>query len=184
LAIAHGERVSELKERLIARAESLKEQIDQPDPPPPQPLAFDDDGAVELPDWEPASETEDAILEIVELDNERKGYSIRGGANGECIASWRRKVLLARGEYRLVMSARASEIVSLADEKGSGAGLRISGAVRTGGLDATTDWMALDCVFRVDEDEREVVLVAELRARRGAVCFDAGSARLYRMATE
>jgi hypothetical protein len=184
LAIVHGERVNELKERLIARAGSLKEQIDQPDPLPPQPLAFNDDGLAGLPEWEPESETEDAVVETVELPNEGKGYLIRCGAGGECIASWRRKVLLTRGEYRLVMSARASEIVALADEKGSGAGLRMSGAVRTGGLDGTTDWTGLDYVFRINEEEREVVLVAELRAKRGEVCFDAGSVRLFRTATK
>jgi hypothetical protein len=182
-ALDHVDRVRELKERLTARAESLKKQCEQPDPPPPQPLAFGDEG-VELPDWEPASESEDAAVEAVELPDERQGYSIRCGPSGECIASWRRRVLLARGEYRLVMSARTTELVPIADEKGSGAGLRISGSARTGGLDGTADWQQVECVFRVEEEEREVVLVAELRAKRGEVCFDAGSARLYRQASE
>jgi hypothetical protein len=184
LAIAHGERVNELKERLLARAASLNEQVDQPDPPPPQPLTFNDADPVELPDWEPESETEGAVVETVELPDDVKGYLIRCADSSECIASWRRKVLLARGEYRLVMSARAADIVAIEDEKGSGAGLRVSGASRAGGLAGTTDWTALEYAFRVEEDQREVVLVAELRAKRGEVCFDAGSACLYRMAGE
>jgi spore coat protein H len=184
LAIDHTQRVSELKERLIARAASLKEQVDQPDPPPPQPLAFSDEGAAELPDWEPESETEDATVESVALSNDVRCYLVRCGPSGECIASWRRKVLLARGEYRLVMSARAADILAIDDEKGNGAGLRVSGASRAGGLDGTTDWTLLEYAFGVDEEEREVVLVAELRAKRGEVCFDASSARLYRTATE
>jgi hypothetical protein len=161
--------------RRVPRAEALKRAV--------RSLAIADDG-VELPDWEPASESEDAAVEAVELPDDGRGYSIRCGPSGECIASWRRKVLLARGEYRLVMSARTTELVPIADEKGSGAGLRISGSARTGGLEGTADWQQVECVFRVEEEEREVVLVAELRAKRGEVCFDAGSARLYRQASE
>jgi spore coat protein H len=180
----HADRVRELKERLTARAESLKEQCEQPDPPPPQPLEFDGDGGVELPDWEPASESDDAVVEAVDLPSDGHGYSIRCGPSGECIASWRRKVLLARGKYRVVMSARTTDVYPMTDEKGSGAGLRISGATRTGGLEGMAGWRPIEYHFRVEEEEREVVLVAELRAKRGEVCFDAGSARLFRTAAE
>src|SRR5262249_44421518 len=155
LAVAHGERMSELQERLIARAESLKEKIEQPDPPPPPPLAFNDDGTVQLPDWEAHSETEDAVLETVDLPGGVKGYLVRCGGSGECIASWRRTVLLARGEYRLAMSARGSDIVPLPDERGSGAGLRLSGAGRTGGFDGPARRTGPGDVLPPDQDPRQ-----------------------------
>ncbi len=180
-ANGYAERVNELKSRLAARAESLKEQSEQPDPPPPRPLEFTGDEGVELADWQPVSEREDAVLEIVELPENRTAYLIRCGPGGECIASWRRTVLLARGEYRVAVSAATADVAPLKDEKGTGAGVRISGSARTTGLDGTDDWRPLEFRFSVTEDEQEVTLVAELRATAGQVQFDAQSMRLFRI---
>jgi hypothetical protein len=177
----YAERVSELKNRLAARAGNLKEQSEQPDPPPPRPLEFAGDEGIEMADWQPTSEREDAILEVIGSPEGRTTYLIRCGPSGECIASWRRTVLLARGEYRVAASAATTDVAPIKDEKGTGAGLRISGSVRKTGLDGTGDWRPLEFRFSVAEDEQEVVLVAELRATAGEVQFDARSMRLFRI---
>jgi len=78
-----------------------------------------------------------------------------------------------------LVRARHAEHV-LADEKGSGAGIRISGGARTNQLSGTTDWQALEYTFTVEEDLRDVELVAELRATSGIVLFAADSFRLIR----
>lgn len=181
-ATSFAERVGELKERLRARAENLVQQVDQPDPPPPQPLEFSGEEGVELADWQPASESEDAVVEVAGLPDDRSAYLIRCGPGGRCIASWRRTVLLSRGAYRLVASAATTDVAPLADEKGAGAGLRISGSVREAGLEGTADWHPLEYRFQVTEDEQEVTLVAELRATAGQVQFDATSMRIFREA--
>ena len=93
----HAERVKEFKERLSARAVSLKEQNEQEDPKAPD---FDENGNMHLTDWYTASESEDAVVELVELEGEKKGYSILCGASGQCVASWRRRILLAQGTNR------------------------------------------------------------------------------------
>jgi hypothetical protein len=176
------ERIADLKNRLTERARSLVEQMEYPDPgppAPPMPLAFEEEQGIELPDWEPHSESEDAALEVVTLDDERTVYSIRSGDSGPCIASWRKAVLLAPGTYRFTMQARTRDVTAHADEKGRGAGLRISGANRDTGLEGTTDWSELEYRFVVDEGPRDIVLVAELRATAGQVEFDAGSARIF-----
>lgn len=136
------ERIADLKNRLTERARSLVEQMEYPDPGPPGPpvpLAFDGENGIELFDWEPHSESEDAGLEVVAIADERNAYAIRCGDSGQCIASWRRTVLLEPGEYRFTMLARAAEIASSPDEKGKGAGLRVSGARREAVLEGTTD---------------------------------------------
>lgn len=156
-ASGFAERVNELKDRLAARAENLAQQSGQSDPPPPRPLEFSGEAGVELADWQPTSESEDAVLEVVELPNDRAAYLIRCGPGGQCVASWRRTVLLSRGAYRLIVSAATTDVVSLADEKG--AGVRISGQDRTAGLEGTADWQPLEYRFLVTTDEQEVTLV-------------------------
>ena len=178
------ERIMDLKSRLIARAASLLDQMEQPDPEPPGPLQFYDGEGIDLPDWFPAMESDDALVEVVPLEEDRAAYSIRCGESGHCIASWRRSVLLPPGEYRLTMRARAADVSSLSDDKGKGAGLRISGANRETTLEGTTDWQPLEFRFVVEEGPQEVVLVAELRATAGKVEFDTGSAKIFRKPDE
>jgi len=179
LAKRHGELVNELKDRLRARAANLREQVDQPDP---QPLAFNDDGIAELPDWEPRSESDDAVIEAVELPGPRPAYSIQCGPSGQCVASWRRRVLLAAGKYRFEARLKTQGVTPIKDdEKGLAAGLRVSGDKRTNKLQGSSGWKSLSFDFTVREEVREVELVAELRASRGQVWFEADSLRLRRM---
>jgi spore coat protein H len=180
LARDHADRVKELKDRLAARAENLKEQNEQPDPPPPQPLEFDENGNAPLPDWHAESESEDAVVEEVELPREKRAYSIKCGPSGQCVASWRRDVLLSKGVYTLHASVKTKYVAAIDDEKGSGAGLRISGANRANKLEGTSGWKPLEYEFTVEEETQNVVLVAELRTSRGQVWFDIDSLRLTR----
>jgi spore coat protein H len=183
-ANAFTDRVRELKERLIARAESLKEQVEQPDPGP---LEFND-GLADLPNWYGASESEDAVHEEVELEGGRQAYSIQSGPSGNCIASWRRKVLLSQGRYEFQVQAKTENVAQTKagddyaiDEKGSGVGLRISGANRTAGLHGTSDWKPIKYEFEILEPVREVELVAEIRATEGKVWFDKATLRLKQL---
>jgi hypothetical protein len=177
LALDHAERVKEFNDRLAARAESLRDQVDREDPKPPE---FDENGNMPLADWYGASESEDAVLEEVELPKERRAYSIQCGPSGQCVASWRRRVLLGKGSYTFHAMVKTKKVATIDDEKGSGAGLRISGANRTNGLDGTSKWQPLEYEFSIDEDQREVELVAELRTTRGHAWFDLDSLRLSR----
>lgn len=180
-AQSYAVKIQELKERLTIRAESLLAQSESPDPPPPQPLKFSGEEGIEIVDWQPTSESEDANLEYVELADNRSAYQIQCGTSGACVASWRKTVLLSRGEFRLAVSAATTDVASLKDEKGAGAGVRISGSHRDAGLEATSGWQLLEFHFSVTEDEQEVTLVAELRATAGSVQFDAQAMRLYRI---
>jgi len=183
LAENHAGQIQDLKNRIAARADSLEEQKRAPDPgppAPPQPVEFSEQGEAALADWNPATESDDAVLEFVEGTETGPAYSVRCGPGGQCVASWRRRVLLPRGEYMLKVQARAAQVAPLADEKGTGAGIRISGGTRTNQLAGTADWQPLEYTFAVEEDLRDVELVAELRATRGQVWFAADSFRLIR----
>lgn len=177
LARDHAQRVKEFKERITARATSLREQTQLEDPRPPE---FDENGNMHLPDWYGASESEDAAVEEVDLEEEKKAYSVSCGPSGRCIASWRRKVLLTQGTYTFHAIVKTNDVAAIEDEKGSGAGLRISGQNRTNKLEGTSDWKPLEFEFTVAEETREVELVAELRTTAGQAWFDRESLRLSR----
>lgn len=175
-ANAHADRVRELKERIAAREPNLREQLQNGDPTP---LEFDGAKPIELADWFPAQETDDTKVEEVELDG-RKVYSIQAGDSGQCIASWRRRVLLAKGRFRIEAKLRTEGVVSREDDQGTGAGLRISGGKRDNKLTGDSDWQTVNYEFEVLEEVRDVILVAELRATRGRLLIEP-VARLFRI---
>jgi spore coat protein H len=191
-AANHAERMGELAERIRGRADTLRAQAVAPEM---EPAAFDDGGTMQLEGWEPQPESDDAMLERVASDpaaasepgddeaapDSGAAYVIRCGASGRCIASWRRRVVLEPGDYvlRAVVTTRGVE--PLEDEKGRGVGVRISGAGRVNTVEGTVERRKLFHAFTVEDDTREVELVAELRATAGEATFDATALTLHRL---
>ena len=126
---------------------------------------------------------EDAMHEEADVPGEppRKAYVIQCGPSGHCIASWRRKVLLAKGRYQFAVDAKTAAVEAQEDDRGPAAGIRISGMTRTDKLEGTNDWTTLKFEFEVLEDVREVELVAELKATKGQVWFDRETLKLIRL---
>ena len=177
LAAEHHERVQDLKQRLIARGESLQQQHDQPDPGP---LEFDESGSQTISDWQQMIESDKAILEEIELPGEKRVYAIICGKEEDCIASWRRRVMLSKGDYRFTAMLRTINVDPIEDQKGRGAGLRISGSERTNHLAGSSVWTSLEYELTVNEDIKNVELIIELRASHGQAWFQQDSLRLMR----
>lgn len=177
-ANAFKDRILELKQRLTDRAANLIQQVNQEDPGP---LEFNDQGFAELEDWYEASESEGVMHNRIEKNEQLQSYTIKFETQENSIASWRRKVLLAKGHYTFEAKARTQKVKEFEDDKGTGVGLRISGAIRTQRLTGTNDWKPLQFEFEVLEDVREVELVAEIRSQGGQVWFDAKSLRLKKL---
>lgn len=176
-AKAYQEKIKDLKDRLTQRADNLKEQDKQPDP---EFLEFDAKGMAKLTDWSTASESDGVKHEEINLAENRKGYSIEAGTNGQCVASWRRKVLLGPGTYQLNACCQTKGVVPLDGNDNSGAGIRVSHSERSTGLCCTTRSTPLLFNFAIADDRREVELVLELKARRGQAIFEADSLTLVR----
>lgn len=168
----HAEFVSQLKERLIARAAKLREQVLQPDATPPhepQAIEFDEEGIFELNEWYP-HEPEENRFEQSEVEGVKR-LEIAVGDAGHCLGSWRQGVLLRQGKYRFETQMQTEGVEEISDEKGSGAGLRVSGANREQGVSGDSEMQAVSFEFEVSDEIAEVVLVAELRATKGKVVF-------------
>ncbi len=169
-------RMAELKQRLQERAEQLAQQVDQPDP---QPLAFDKSGRATLTDWFERVEDGNAQVERRPIEGEPKYLMIRKIDGEQIIASWRSRVLLEKGRYRLEARSKATGVKPLEGDQKVGAGVRISGVERDNKLVGTTAWKLTEFNLEV-EDRRFVELVLELRATAGQVEFETSSLRLVR----
>jgi hypothetical protein len=94
------------------------------------------------------------------------------GESGDCVASWRKRVRLPPGLYRVTLWAKVDGVVPReGDERGLGAGLRLSGQSRGPGLIGTTDWTELAWEFELSEEPLVIELVAELRGTAGQAWF-------------
>jgi hypothetical protein len=138
----------------------------KPAPPP----------AITLTNWQPTPNG-DARLEQGK-DGNRSVLKIL--VNHHSTASWRATLRVKAGRYRFEGKARGFGIQAVRDDRGEGAGLRVSGFTqpRANKLTGDAAWTALAYEFEVKETEREITCVAELRAAKGQVLFDLESLRL------
>ncbi len=177
---AFADRVRELKERIAAREPALREQLGRGDPTP---VEFDETNQIEVADWYGAQETGDALLDEVDPGTEKMKYSIQVGESGQCVASWRRRVLLAQGRYRIEVRLKTEGVEPRSDEQGKGAGLRTSGGKRDNSLTGDADWQTIGYDFEVTDAIRDVELVTELRATKGRLWIEP-KARLMRVVSQ
>jgi hypothetical protein len=172
------EHLAGMKARINERVMAIRRQLSEPPPPPPTPVEFDERGLLRVTDWFPLQDT-DAKVGIIETEGEVTALTIATVGGEPCIASWRRKLLLPAGKYRFEADAKAEDVRATEDEKGGGAGIRISGGNRENRL-VGTGASVLRHEFEV-EAPMEVVLVAEMRATGGSVQF-AHPLRLIKLA--
>lgn len=171
----HDNQLKGLKDRLTNRAKNLVQQSATVEP---RPLKFDANGIGKVATWAPQV-TSDAML-MEDTPTGVKCLVIGVGPSGRCIDSFRAKVLLPAGNYKLQGRARVTEVAAIADTSGAGAGLRISGGQRTNKLEGTTDWTNLEHDFAVPGNQ-EVVLIAELKATKGKAWFDVNSLQIAKV---
>ena len=166
-------RAQDFKNRIVNRVQSIKSQF------PPEPIAFNADGWALVEDWV-AKPQGDAKLETKESDG-KKVLSFIPGPGNQIQASFRTKVRLARGTYHFDARVKANGVMATPEDKGFGAGVRLSGGTRKNNVTGTTDWQTVSHPFEVAQDLQEIELVAELRSTTGSAEFDLASLRIYKV---
>ncbi len=157
------------QQRVTARITAIGKQFGDM----PKPLDWKDSVAkIGAGQWR----TEGAgTLDEAQLDGQR---CFRIKANENTTASWRRNITLEPGKYRFEAMAKTSGVDEPGDDSILGAGVRISGTQRPAGLKGTAAWQKVGYDF--ESTGNEIVLVAELRATKGEVWFQAESLQLVR----
>src|SRR6185369_2622126 len=131
---------------------------------PPTPV-FDSRGVAALDGWIPKTDWNNALVKAV-VEDGKPCLSIQA-ANRYCFGSWRLRLWLPAGGYRIEASAKTRGVAGLPSRTGSGAGVRVVGNRRGGGLQDSSNWAPLRHSFVVQEDCEYVELIAELRAYTG-----------------
>lgn len=165
--------VAVVRHRIDQRWRGVKDQIENE----PAPLRFDK-GPIAIKGWREQIERGHANLTRTEIEGKP---ALHIAAGGQTSASWRSKMMLEDGRYRFTAIARTSKLAGYGDEKGEGAGIRISGAnQRRNKIIGDSGWTKLTFDFDVPGGN-EVVLVCESRANRGEVWFDMDSLKLEKL---
>ncbi|HTN77083.1 MAG TPA: CotH kinase family protein [Pirellulaceae bacterium] len=167
------DRVRDFKARLNDRQKNIRNQF------PPEPIPFTSEGWALIEGWEAKPEG-DTKLEKKEVEG-RKVLSIETGPSNRSTASFRTKALLGRGSYKLEAKVKTINVTAIADDKGPGAGVRISGGNRTNQAAGNANWQTVSHPFEVADELREVDFVAELRSTSGTALFEVNSLRVVRV---
>ena len=140
----------------------------------PEPLTFDKTGPARLTKGWSTKNEDGAKMDRITADGRP---CLRIAAEGDTQASWRAGAALSPGRYRFEARMKTLGV------EGDGAGLRISGKdPSVEWVRGDADWRAVHYEFDVAEDGGEVVLVAELRGKKGEARFALDSLRLVRLA--
>jgi len=173
----HEVAVGRLRERIVERYEGIRDQLPNHGL---STLVFDDHGVASLDNWQ--GRDGGGQIRLNQTYDRYNKPQLHIEAKESCRASWRTRVRLDPGRYRFEGRARGRNINPLSDDRGEGAGLRISGRDRFRGnkLSGTSEWKVLAFPFEVSSSTDPIELVCELRANRGEVWFELESLRLVR----
>ena len=169
-----------LRSSIRERAQSVAQQLERR---PARPLAVDGGGLAKLAGQRWYTEKDTGGVEASEVGEPGSDTQLMIDSHGNrCLGSWRCRVLLARGAYRLRGWVRTEGVVPLADQKGTGAGLRLGGTTtpRQNQAVGDRDWEMLEHDFEVHSNVEEVEVVCELRATEGRAWFDRASLAIVR----
>lgn len=164
--------IHDLQQRLDARYKNLQQQVLAPEP---KPLPFPGGRPVALRQWHPAAETDHIDLHkrafegvtALMIASRRRGDEPLQGA-------WRTTLLLGRGRYRLVATARCEgvEAPPKGDDGQPTGGVRLAvGDARSERLSGNQGWTKLACEFGIDAFQADVELRLELKAMQGKAWF-------------
>jgi hypothetical protein len=166
-----------LQERILQRKTDLQRQLSLPEL---KPLAFEN-GIARLTQWTVGDGAANCLLNQAKWPDGRPALHIK--ALGDTSASWRSKVLLPRGRYRLEGCLSTAGVTPLLRGKNQGAGLRVSGLAASAPYQQIGDAQSKRVQIEFDSAPAlaEMEFVCELRARQGEAWFELDSLRLVRL---
>ncbi|MSR74115.1 MAG: hypothetical protein EXS14_01410 [Planctomycetes bacterium] len=178
--------------RFNARVKSLTEQVSQPEP---RTLSFDARGIAKLQGFTAVHESgapstrqttlgRKRVLEVAAAEKTAKANDTTSPVAEPVRASWRRKMMLARGRYEFRSSVRLDAVTAPPETQAWGARLVATALSESPFLNATADWTPLTVSFEVLEETRLVELRADAFIATGNVAFELATMTLVRLKSE
>ncbi len=164
--------INEVRGRVSRRISAIGRQLGVP----VKPVVFDAKGALKVGAGWGLQNSEGGQGDEVKVEGRD---CLHLTASGAATPSWRQTVQLEAGRYRFEALARTRGVAATDDEKGKGAGLRVSGQQkRANALEGDTAWQTVSYEFETGGGD--TALVAELRATKGEVWFQRDSFQIIR----
>jgi hypothetical protein len=168
--------VADLCDAIVRRGQSLDDQLARPIELP----RFDNAGWAVLSGWEAKPDFGSPLL-VKSSDQGHEHLLQLGTASGSSIGSWRTKLWLEQGRYRLEGRIKTEGVVSDPGDPRAGAGFRLARQRPDKYVLGTSDWHSVNYEFSVDDPLGEAQIVCEFRGAEGKAWFDADSLRLARV---
>lgn len=165
--------VDTLCHAITRRGQSLDQQLSHP----LKPLEFDADGAARLAGWE--SKVDFGAPEISKSAD--SAMLVIGTTRGSSIGSWRTRVWLEKGRYRLESRLKTEGLTADPGDPRGGAGFRLTRNRPEHYSLGSSDWSPVKYEFTIDDPLVEVQLACEFRGAEGKAMFDLDSLRLKRV---
>jgi hypothetical protein len=172
VAEQHDGHVAALCERIVARAQSISEQLAAPR----DPIAFGEDGVARLSGWTPRPDPRRAgEVEFDEVERDGRGVLRITVGTGGGAGAWRTGARLEAGAYRFEGNVQTRGV-----GQAGLASLRLSMLRDPGGRASDDAWSVFSHPFTVYHPLAEVELLCELRAATGEAWFERDSLRIVR----
>lgn len=175
-AANHARKLREFESRIQQRVRLLERQLLSRT----QETAFDPAGTLRLSGWQGQVDIGSPKLNLDQSSTNQPVLQIE--AEGPSAGSWRTHITLNRGTYRFVGKIRLEKVELESEDAKAGAGLRVSRHKFGRALAGDMAWTPVSYAFDVAQDQTDVELVCELRAKSGRASFDVNSLRLTRIA--
>lgn len=159
---------------IARRARSIDEQLATPI----QPASFAS-GAATLTRWESKAAFGHPAMDKAAADGKQALHLTTSA--GSSIGSWRSKIWLEEGRYRVEGRVKTRELVPDVGDTRGGAGLRLGNSRPANYVKATSDWTTVNHEFSVSDPLTEVEVVCEFRGAEGEAWFESDSIRLTRL---
>jgi len=171
--------VSDFCDAIVRRARSIDRQLATP----MAPVKFDDSGIAMLSHWEPKSDFGHPVLTRDSVQDVKEALRL-GTTAGSSVGSWRSKMWLERGRYRVEGKVKTRGIVPDIGDSRGGTGLRLANGRIEKYVQATSDWTMVSNEFAVSDPLGEVEILCEFRGAEGEAWFDPQSIKLSRLQTK
>jgi spore coat protein H len=167
--------LEKLCDAMVRRGRSLDEQLANPIAP----IKFDESGMAPLAHWEAKKDFGRPVMNRDEGGGSESGTLRLSAVDGSSVGTWRSKVWLEPGRYRLEGRVKTKAIVPDPGDTRGGAGLRLARVRPEKYVAGSSDWQAVDHEFSVDDPLSEVQVLCEFRGASGEAAFE--SVRIRRL---
>ncbi|HTG43532.1 MAG TPA: CotH kinase family protein [Verrucomicrobiae bacterium] len=158
--------VSSFCDAIVRRARSIDDQLSTPIVP----FKFDENGKALLAHWEPKTNFGKPIISR-ETQSDKTALHVTT-KTGSSIGTWRSKVWLEPGTYKIEGQVKTKGIVPDIGDTRGGAGLRLANQRSENYLTETSDWKTVSREFTVDDPISDVQILCEFRGAQGEAWFE------------